>query len=151
MATAPPAKKQKVAKPPVIFKSFGMPADVRFTVFDEEFHVHSMVLKTNSAFFCKFLHPVNKNGASVAAGHAMELQHGRAGMGAGTSRFQYEWVSQLDVDGKDWHLVYASGNGVGLKLFLSHPRNTNPSRSRLLHIPAVQILIRSVNSKPFVS
>ena len=39
---------------PVIFEVPGYEPDCRFTVFGQEFHAHSIVLKLKSAFFRKF-------------------------------------------------------------------------------------------------
>src|SRR6187402_2341564 len=65
-----PAKKQKVddAKSPIVFHTPGLKPDVRLMVFDEEFHVHSVLLKLHSAFFRKFLDSPDKyppTGATV--------------------------------------------------------------------------------------
>jgi hypothetical protein len=94
MASQPPAKKQKVSRPTVVFKSPGLPTpDVRFRVFDDyEFHVHSVVLKMNSAFFQRFLDLANKDiiGEKCLSG------------------FQYEWVSEIDDSGMDLDLAFAT-------------------------------------------
>ena len=55
---APPAKKVKIElKKPIIFKSPGMEPDTYFKVFNQEFHVTSIVLKLHSSFFRAFLDP----------------------------------------------------------------------------------------------
>lgn len=57
---APPAKKQKMnedSKPPIVFESPGLKADLYLKVFNQEFHVTSAVLKLYSGFFRTFLEP----------------------------------------------------------------------------------------------
>jgi hypothetical protein len=59
----PASKKQKTNEEPpspVVFQSPGLQPDVRLTVFDKEFHVHSVLLKLHSAFFRKFLDSPDK-------------------------------------------------------------------------------------------
>ncbi|TVY78166.1 hypothetical protein LSUE1_G004190 [Lachnellula suecica] len=64
-------------------------------VFDDlEFHVHSVVLKLHSAFFRNFLDSPDKE-----KGGAPLLR-----------KFKYEWVTMLDEDCKDWHIVAASAS-----------------------------------------
>jgi hypothetical protein len=116
MATSTPAKKQKVSRPPVIFKAPGLTPDVRFKVFDEyEFHVHSVVLKLGSAFFRKFFDPANKDGTTVFAGAPNSIL-GEPGMptSALKSGFQYEWVSKIDDDGTDWHMISEAETNVSI-------------------------------------
>lgn len=85
----PATKKQKVDQriKIIAFKLPDAKPDVRFRVFDTtEFHVHSVLLKIQSAFFRKFLDSPEKVAAS------------------GSTPFRYEWVSQIDDDGS-WSLV----------------------------------------------
>jgi hypothetical protein len=84
MATPPPAKKQKVAKvkAPVVFKQAGLGSpDTCLVVFEQEFHVHSTILKLYSAFFRKFLDSPDK-------AHATS-----------TKNFKYFWVTEVENDG----------------------------------------------------
>jgi hypothetical protein len=96
MATPPPAKKQNVAKvkAPVVFKQAGLGSpDTCLVVFEQEFHVHSTILKLYSAFFRKFLDSPDK-------AHATS-----------TKNFKYFWVTEVENDG-DWHLVALRANEV---------------------------------------
>jgi hypothetical protein len=82
-----------------------VPADTLLRVFTQEFHVHSTILKIHSDFFATFMDARDK-----AAGTSTNL------------RFKYEWVSEVDLDGKDWSLVCAVGVGeehisINVKIF----------------------------------
>lgn len=55
MASSVPVEKK--SKAPIIFKSAGLNPDIYIKVFDQEFHVNSIVLKANCAFFRTFLEP----------------------------------------------------------------------------------------------
>jgi hypothetical protein len=71
MAEPPLVKKQKVVKvkAPIIFKQARLGAqDTYLTVFNQEFHVHSMLLKLHSAFFGKFLGSPDKVNATMPKG-----------------------------------------------------------------------------------
>jgi hypothetical protein len=95
MASAPPAKKQKVAayaKAAIVFQAPGFKLDVCLKAFDQEYHVHSILLKLYSEFFRKFLDSPDKITGERAAG----------------SGFRYFWATEVDQDGKDWHLVAVS-------------------------------------------
>jgi BTB/POZ domain len=94
MASAPPAKKQKTdhpPKPPIVFQAPGLKPDVCLKVFDQEFHVHSVLLKLHSEFFRKFHDSPDK----------------AAGGGDSASGFRYPWVTEVDEARDDWHLVAA--------------------------------------------
>ncbi len=60
-----PNKKQKTGDQtvlqPISFEISGMAADVSLKVFDQEFLVHSPILKIHSAFFNKFLDSPDKS------------------------------------------------------------------------------------------
>ncbi|TVY41344.1 hypothetical protein LOCC1_G005649 [Lachnellula occidentalis] len=113
---APPRnKKQKTAAvaasppTPIVFQSPGLQPDVRLMVFDQEFHVHSVILKLYSAFFRKFLDSPDK----VAAVEAASTGTLRPAQWSAPTKFKYEWFTQLDQDaesaeGGNWHLVAAS-------------------------------------------
>ena len=77
------------SKEPIVFKSPGLKPDVRLTVFDQEFHVHSTLLKLYSAFFRTYLDSADKAPAPSSA------------------VFRYEYVSVIDEDGT-WGLEAAS-------------------------------------------
>jgi hypothetical protein len=75
-----------------VFVSPELQPDVRLKVFGTwEFHVHSVILKLYSAFFRKFLDPANKQGETTPG-----------------TNFKYEWVTEIDDDGKGWHLISES-------------------------------------------
>lgn len=83
----PPAKKQKTdPKPPIIFKSPGMKPDIYFKVFNQEFHVTSMVLKLTCGFFRTFLDP---SGGKLPK--------------STQPAFASEWLTRIDDDGT-WEL-----------------------------------------------
>ncbi|TGO37558.1 hypothetical protein BHYA_0094g00210 [Botrytis hyacinthi] len=74
---------------PIIFLARGVKADTRFTVFRQEFHLHSSGLKHHSSYFRKFLDSVDKQPASTSA------------------LFKYDYRSVVDEDGS-WALMPAS-------------------------------------------
>ncbi|KAF4637464.1 hypothetical protein G7Y89_g620 [Cudoniella acicularis] len=79
----PLAKKPKVeVEPPTVFTTPGTRPDLRFKVFNREFHVHSVILRVNSAFFRKFLDPINLEDQKPASG-----------------LFTYEWYTKIEDDG----------------------------------------------------
>jgi hypothetical protein len=88
-AGASASKNQKVTpNEPITFKLRGLQSDTRLTVFDQEFHVHSTILKANSILFRTFLDSADKDVSTKANG-----------------KFKYEWITRVDEDGNDWHLV----------------------------------------------
>ncbi|KAH6723081.1 hypothetical protein BKA61DRAFT_5312 [Leptodontidium sp. MPI-SDFR-AT-0119] len=74
----------------IVFISPGSEPDVRFRVFDDEYHLHSTVLKYHSRFFRQFLDSPDKPA------------------GPASKSFCYEYVSFFDKDGSDWSLQPAS-------------------------------------------
>ncbi|KAH8679759.1 hypothetical protein BGZ60DRAFT_428066 [Tricladium varicosporioides] len=107
------AKKQRVGvqvvevKPsPVIFTNPGFKADLRLNIFNHEFHVASIVLKLNSAFFRRFLDPLNEEDRTPAS-----------------MLFQYEWYTKIDDDGNGWTLTrkMPEGEDAGLSKFKGKP------------------------------
>lgn len=66
--------------------------DTRLQVFETEFHVHSSVLKSYSAFFAKFMNSTEKDNHA----HAF-------------TDFQYEWATKVDEDGS-WALQSSISN-----------------------------------------
>ncbi|KAE8442861.1 hypothetical protein EG329_002603 [Mollisiaceae sp. DMI_Dod_QoI] len=88
-----PNKKQKTSDQtvlqPISFEISGMAADVSLKVFDQEFLVHSPILKIHSAFFNKFLDSPDK---TVVRGIHVE------------GEIKYQWVTELDGE-NDWQLV----------------------------------------------
>jgi hypothetical protein len=127
---APPAKKQKTKeqkRSPIIFQLPGYDPDTRLTVFYQDFNVHSMILKTHSAFFRKFMDSPDKvshqivpgldtspdnstttdtNDASTTA-DISTLSKPSDLMYNPISSFRYNWVSEVDENGIKWHLVCA--------------------------------------------
>lgn len=94
--SVPLAKRQKSAEglPPIIFKLPGMKCDTRLLVFDQEFQVHSMILKLHSAFFRKFLDSAEKQNLPPPSTSSFYPS------------FKYNWVTAVDGDdGEGWHLV----------------------------------------------
>jgi hypothetical protein len=72
----------------IVFAASGLKPDVRIKVFDQEFHVHSVVLKLHSAFFRRFL-DVEDRASSYS------------------KTFRYDYISCVDVDG-GWGLEAAT-------------------------------------------
>ncbi|CAG8955889.1 hypothetical protein HYFRA_00008739 [Hymenoscyphus fraxineus] len=66
---------------PIIFRLPHKTPDVRLVVFDQEYHVHSTILKLYSNYFRKFLDSPDKPGSSPS------------------SLFKYEYVTVVDDDG----------------------------------------------------
>lgn len=73
------------SRDPIIFISPGLPRDVRITVFRQEFHLNSVLLKLHSAYFRTFLGSADKSGKPASA------------------KFRYDYVSVIGGDG-DWIL-----------------------------------------------
>ncbi|KAM0143542.1 hypothetical protein ACHAO1_000643 [Botrytis cinerea] len=74
---------------PIIFLARGVNADTRFTVFRQQFHLHSSGLKHHSNYFRKFLNSADKSPAPASA------------------LFKYDYCSVIDEDGS-WALMPAS-------------------------------------------
>jgi hypothetical protein len=110
---APPTKKQKTDddKSPIVFLCPGQKPDVRLTVFDLEFDVHSVVLKMNSTFFLKFLYSPDKAVAYPVDGNSASTRPETSRLGLGTTEtFKYEWVTKVDEAEEEWSLVSDSLN-----------------------------------------
>lgn len=75
-----------IAPGPVSFSSasFGSP-DVRITVFNKVFHVHSQKLQEYIPYFRTFLTSADKAGQPLP-----------------TSGFKYDWITKVDDDGTGW-------------------------------------------------
>lgn len=69
--------------PPIAFVSPGLQPDARLLVFDQEYHVHSLILKLHSAYFRRYLDSAEKDSETVDA----------------AAQFKYEYVSVIDGDG----------------------------------------------------
>ncbi|KAF7945861.1 uncharacterized protein EAE97_004899 [Botrytis byssoidea] len=84
----PTTARQEILSP-IIFLARGVKADTRFTVFRQEFHLHSSGLKHHSSYFRTFLDSVDKQPASASA------------------LFKYDYRSVVDEDGS-WALMPVS-------------------------------------------
>ncbi|TVY89683.1 hypothetical protein LAWI1_G003078 [Lachnellula willkommii] len=73
---------------PIVFTAPGLGPDMSIEVFKQIFHVNSMVLKIHSEYFRNYLDSPDKAPAGSVAG-----------------AFKYEWVTQVDEDGKGWSLT----------------------------------------------
>ncbi|KAH6711270.1 hypothetical protein BKA61DRAFT_577729 [Leptodontidium sp. MPI-SDFR-AT-0119] len=112
----PPAKKREFNRP-VVFTTPGYQTDVRLTVFDQDFHVHSVLLKIHSAFFRKFLDSPDKVPQVTVANLSVS---GDISTPAGASRiscsgappvFKYHWITEIDGDNSaGWYLTAAKSN-----------------------------------------
>ncbi|KAF7925685.1 uncharacterized protein EAE98_006910 [Botrytis deweyae] len=80
---------QRELPPPIIFLARGVKADTRFTVFRQEFHLHSSGLKHHSKYFLTFLDSADKQPAPPCA------------------LFKYDYRSVIDEDGS-WALMPVS-------------------------------------------
>lgn len=78
------------AAPAVVFRSPGLKADTCLTVFEQEFHVHSVILKLYSAYFRKFLDSADKD----------QLMKSRP--------FKYNYTTAVDDDDGVWALEPAA-------------------------------------------
>ncbi|KAI9047751.1 hypothetical protein LZ554_008461 [Drepanopeziza brunnea f. sp. 'monogermtubi'] len=76
----------------IVLSARGLTHDVILRVFDTELHVHSIILKQQSAFFFKFLDSPDK-----------------ASLPAPNGPYAYEWVTKIDDDGKSWSLAANDG------------------------------------------
>ncbi|KAA8564724.1 hypothetical protein MFRU_013g02350 [Monilinia fructicola] len=72
-------------KIPIMFKNPGHVADVRITVFGQEYHVHSVILRLYSNYFRRFLDAPNRKAPAIYA------------------PFAYEYAAIMDDDG-EWGL-----------------------------------------------
>jgi BTB/POZ domain len=79
-------KSPKDSKEPIVFHSPGLKPDVRLTVFKQEFHVHSVILKLHSNSFRKFLDSPQKEAVPAS------------------SPFKYDYISVFDDDDITWGL-----------------------------------------------
>jgi hypothetical protein len=95
---------------PIIFSSPDLKPDVRLKVFNQEFHVHSVILRLHSAYFRRFLDSPEKPDKALTVGGI----------------FKYDYISIIDEDGGDWGLEPTS------MVCLTFPFN-----SRALKWPAI--------------
>jgi hypothetical protein len=72
----------------IVFAASGLKPDVRIKVFEQEFHVHSVVLKLHSAFFRKLIDIEDR-------------------VSSYSETFRYDYISCVDVDG-GWGLEVAT-------------------------------------------
>lgn len=80
----------RIPRAPIVFASPGLDIDVRIVVFDEEYHVHSTILKLNSAWFRTSIGRIDRGTPKIPV-----------------SEFKYDYVSVLDKDGI-WGLEIAA-------------------------------------------
>jgi hypothetical protein len=71
---------------PVVFALHDIKPDVCLQALGQTFHVHSLVLKSQSMFFYKYLDSPDKH---------TTIYHGQ---------FKYNWVTKVDEDGS-WSLI----------------------------------------------
>ena len=118
MAEPPAAKKQRASKP-IVFVTPGYQPDVRLVVFDQEFHVHSILLKLHSAYFRKFLDSPDKapkvtNAVSAGATDGFgstAADSSRSSMKGPQGSFKYRWVTKIDGDDNpSWYLTAAKSD-----------------------------------------
>lgn len=125
MAEPPAAKRQKVSKP-IVFSTPGYQPDVRLVVFDQEFHVHSILLKLHSAYFRKFLDSPDKapkvtNAVSAGATEGIgstTADSSRISLKGPQGSYKYHWVSKIDGDDRSsWYLTAAKSDASHRRLF----------------------------------
>ncbi|KAH7403236.1 hypothetical protein BKA64DRAFT_743856 [Cadophora sp. MPI-SDFR-AT-0126] len=78
----------------IVFTARGLTPDVQLQVFDQVYHVHSVILKMQSAFFFKFLDSPEKPNIPDSNG-----------------KISYKWITEIDDDGKSWALNANGGKG----------------------------------------
>lgn len=83
-----PAAAQPVVKKPINFCT-NVEADTLLRVFDQDFQVHSAILKMHSTFFRTFFDSPDK----VARGSSTN------------DKFKYEWVTNIEPPEREWTLV----------------------------------------------
>ncbi|CZR55435.1 uncharacterized protein PAC_05323 [Phialocephala subalpina] len=132
---APPNKKKKtgdvgavtqVVLKPISFATPGLAADISLKVFDQEFLVHSALLKIHSKFFLKFLDSPDKIAAKT-----QDL-----------GDIQYRWITKMDNDSNGWHLVAVPSNGDN---DLSGYKGDSKHQERCFHK-----LICAIYTRPYV-
>jgi hypothetical protein len=83
---------------PVVFVWPGIKPDMRLQVFDDVYHVHSIIMSLNCGFFRKFLNSPDKV------------------LSTGSVEFKYEYRSKIDEfatkDSVSWFLVTGPEVGV---------------------------------------
>ncbi|KAE8442862.1 hypothetical protein EG329_002604 [Mollisiaceae sp. DMI_Dod_QoI] len=116
----PPSETKKEAAP-IVFSAQGQPQpDTRLTVFDRQFHVHSMVLKLHSGYFNAFFEPKNEEPAPEPA----------------PGQFKYEYITKIDNDGT-WFPGRAADTkdpAGDVKNYIGDPRAQETAFEKLLHI-----------------
>lgn len=84
-----------IDNPPIVLNSPGQKPDLLLQVFNQSFHVHSVMLKFHSEFFRKFLDSADKDKKAPPS----------------DPNFKYVWIAKLDPDGR-WHLVWEHAEEV---------------------------------------
>ncbi|RDW69603.1 hypothetical protein BP6252_08623 [Coleophoma cylindrospora] len=111
--------------PPQVFRSPGLVCDTRLTVCDQEFHVHSVILKLYSNYFRKFLDCPERHPPAVA-------QTGSA--------FKYDYIAVVDED-NIWGLEPVASAQAD-KLLECLPEND-------LDLPAFRKLLCAMYHRPY--
>ncbi|KAH7403259.1 hypothetical protein BKA64DRAFT_641261 [Cadophora sp. MPI-SDFR-AT-0126] len=128
------AAQEQNRRKPIMFTTPGFQPDVRLVVFDQELHVHSILLKLYSAYFRKFLDSPDKTPKVANAfpiGTAVE-ENLRP---AATSQVSYNGI---------WYLTAAksdTANSIQSAVF---------SGDESLEIKAFEILLSAIYLKPYV-
>ena len=84
---------------PIVFRRHDARPNMRIQALNQDFHVHSFVLKSESEFFFKFLDSADKQPPPLFS-----------------AGFQYTWVTQIDPGG-GWSLVANSAGGDNVRGF----------------------------------
>ncbi|PVH87079.1 hypothetical protein DL98DRAFT_355713, partial [Cadophora sp. DSE1049] len=88
-----------------VFTTPGYQPNVRLVVFDQEFHVHSILLKLHSAYFRKFLDSPDKApkvanivpASAAAAGGPMPAETSRISLNGLSGSFKYHWIKVFET------------------------------------------------------
>ncbi|TVY21117.1 hypothetical protein LARI1_G001972 [Lachnellula arida] len=144
MATPASTKQNAHHNPGLVIRAFSSPVqapDIRLNVLGiNEFHTHSFLLKHHSAFFRTFLDsPDKQHGDKLRNPEEITDVERRAGKVTG---FRYEWVTQIDTDGKGWHLVAASNVQSG-------PPSPYNLTQRLFQAELFHKLLCAIYNRPF--
>ncbi|KAG4428514.1 hypothetical protein IFR05_016003 [Cadophora sp. M221] len=144
----PAAKKQKFSEP-VVFTTPDYQPDVHLSVFDQDFHVHSVFLKLHSAFFRKFLDSPDKApqvtvaNASASGDVSTPVEVSRISLAGPPPVFKYHWVTEIDGDNSaGWYLTATKSD-------TSHANFSTFSGDQLTEIAMFNAMMCAIYTKPY--
>ncbi|KAE8442865.1 hypothetical protein EG329_002607 [Mollisiaceae sp. DMI_Dod_QoI] len=165
-------KKQGAAKtkPPIVIKMPGFSPDTRLKVFSQAFHVHSLLLKIHSTFFRKFLDSADKILENKLDTDGCNTGTRDATLGSNSvgtdlfpatsilptlliktngliSRFTYDWITKVDEDGTDWHLICAGSEAC---IFKQSNTSLEYKGDPKKQIDAFANLLLAIHGRPYI-